>query len=102
MKIRKGDRVLVLAGKDKGKEGTVKRAMPKDDKVVVEGINVAKRHRKPTKAMEQGGIIDIEMPIHVSNVALVDPDGKPTRVGYRVEADGTKTRVSKRTGAELS
>lgn len=101
MKIRKGDRVLVLAGKDKGKEGTVKRAIPKSDKVVVEGINVAKRHRKPTKAMEQGGIIDLEMPIHISNVALVDPDGKPTRVGYRVEADGTKVRVSKRTGVDL-
>ncbi|MEI2655075.1 MAG: 50S ribosomal protein L24 [Microthrixaceae bacterium] len=102
MKIRKGDRVVVLAGKDKGKEGTVTRAIPKADKVVVEGVNVAQRHRKPTKAMEQGGIIQIEMPIHVSNVALIDPDGKPTRVGYRVESDGTKTRVSRRTGAELS
>ena len=70
--------------------------------VVVEGVNVAQRHRKPTKAMEQGGIIQIEMPIHVSNVALIDPDGKPTRVGYRVESDGTKTRISRRTGAELS
>ncbi|MFN8050351.1 MAG: 50S ribosomal protein L24 [Acidimicrobiales bacterium] len=102
MKIRKGDRVVVLAGKDKGKEGLVVRALPKADKVVVEGVNVAKRHRKPTKAMEQGGIIDLEMPIHVSNVALIDPDGKPTRVGYRIEADGTKVRVSRRTGAELS
>ena len=102
MKIRKGDRVVVLAGKDKGKEGTVTRAIPKADKVVVEGVNVAQRHRKPTKAMEQGGIIAIEMPIHVSNVALIDPDGKPTRVGYRVDADGTKTRVSRRTGADLS
>ena len=101
-KIRKGDKVVVLAGKDKGKEGTVTRAIPKADKVVVEGVNVAQRHRKPTKAMEQGGIIQIEMPIHVSNVALIDPDGKPTRVGYRVESDGTKTRVSRRTGAELS
>jgi large subunit ribosomal protein L24 len=102
MKIRKGDRVVVLAGKDKGKEGTVTRAIPKADKVVVEGVNVAQRHRKPTKAMEQGGIIQIEMPIHISNVALIDPDGKPTRVGYRVESDGTKTRISRRTGAELS
>jgi large subunit ribosomal protein L24 len=101
MKIRKGDRVVVLAGKDKGKEGTVKIAMPRESKVVVEGINIAKRHRKPTKAMEQGGIIDIEMPIHISNVAIVDSDGKPTRVGYRIEADGTKVRVSKRTGAEI-
>jgi len=101
MKIRSGDRVVVLAGKDKGKEGTVKRAIPKADKVVVEGINVAKRHRKPTKAMDQGGIVDLEMPIHISNVALLDPDGKATRVGFRVEADGTKVRVSKRTGVDL-
>jgi large subunit ribosomal protein L24 len=101
MKIRKGDRVVVLAGKDKGKEGEVVRALPDADKVVVEGVNVAKRHRKPSKAMEQGGIIDIEMPIHVSNVALIDPDGKPTRVGYRIDGDGTKVRVSRRTGAEL-
>lgn len=102
MKIRKGDRVVVLAGKDKGKEGTVIRSLPKSDKVVVEGVNVAQRHRKPSRAMEQGGIIPTEMPIHISNVALLDPDGKPTRVGYRVEADGTKIRVSRRTGAELS
>ena len=102
MKIRSGDRVVVLAGKDKGKEGTVIRAVPKADKVVVEGVNVAQRHRKPTKAMDQGGIVDLEMPIHISNVALIDPDGKPTRVGYRVESDGTKVRVSRRTGAELS
>ena len=101
MKIRSGDRVVVLAGKDKGKEGTVTRAIPKADKVVVEGVNVAKRHRKPTKAMDQGGIVDLEMPIHISNVALIDPDGKPTRVGFRVEADGTKVRVSKRTGVDL-
>lgn len=101
MKIRKGDRVVVLAGKDKGKEGVVKEAIPRSDKVVVEGVNVAKRHRKPSRAMEQGGIIDIEKPIHVSNVAILDPDGKPTRIAYRIEADGTKVRVSRRTGAEL-
>lgn len=101
MKIRKGDRVVVLAGKDKGKEGVVKEALPRVDKVVVEGVNVAKRHRKPTRAMTQGGIIDIEQPIHVSNVAILDPDGKPTRIGYRIEADGSKIRVSRRTGAEL-
>jgi len=101
MKIRKGDRVVVLAGKDKGKEGTVTRTLPKADKVVVEGVNVAKRHRKPRKAMEQGGIIDTPMPIDISNVAILDPDGKPTRIGYRVDADGTKVRVSRRTGAEL-
>lgn len=102
MKIRKGDRVVVLAGKDKGKEGVVTRAIPKADKVVVEGVNVAQRHTKPTKAMEQGGILAIDMPIHISNVALLDPDGKPTRVGYRIDSDGTKTRISRRTGADLS
>ena len=102
MKIRKGDRVVVLAGKDRGKEGLVVRALPKEQKVVVEGVNVAKRHRKPTRSMEQGGIIDIEMPIHVSNVAIVGDDGKPAKVGYRIQPDGTKVRVNRRTGAELS
>lgn len=101
MKIKKGDRVIVLAGKDKGKIGVVKTALPDRDRVVVEGINVAKRHQKPTRAMQQGGIIDLEMPLHVSNVALVGPDDKPTRVGYRIDATGTKTRVSKRTGGDI-
>ncbi len=102
MKIRKGDRVVVLSGKDKGKEGIVRLAFPRDRKVVVEGINVAKRHQKPTRAMQQGGIIDKEMPLDVSNVAVVSPsDGKPTRVGYRLNADGTKTRICKRTKVDL-
>jgi large subunit ribosomal protein L24 len=83
MKIRKGDRVRVLTGKDRGKEGEVMSAHPKTGKVIVEGVNVAKRHQKPTRAMQQGGIIDKAMPIDVSNVALIDTDGKPTRVGYR-------------------
>ncbi|MCB1284317.1 MAG: 50S ribosomal protein L24 [Microthrixaceae bacterium] len=99
MKIRKGDRVIVLAGKDKGKEGLVLQAIPKQDKVVVEGVNRVKRHRKPTQAMQQGGIIEFEKPIHVSNVALVE-DGKPTRVGYKFEG-GKKVRISRRTGAEI-
>jgi len=101
MKIRKDDRVVVLAGKDKGKEGVVKLALPSEGKVVVEGVNVVKRHRKPSRAMEQGGIVEKEMPIDVSNVAILDADGKPTRIGYVVEADGTKKRVSRRTGAEI-
>ena len=79
----------------------VKTVLPRDGKVVVEGVNVAKRHRKPTRSMEQGSIMEIEMPIAVSNVAVLDADGKPTRVGYRVNTDGTKVRISKRTGVEL-
>jgi len=100
MKIRKGDKVRVLSGKDRGKEGEVITALPKRNKVIVEGVNVAKRHQKPTRSMQQGGIIDKPMPIDVSNVALLE-DGRPTRVGVRVNADGTKTRVSKRSGGEL-
>ncbi len=100
MLIRKGDKVRVLTGKDRGKEGEVITAMPKKGKVIVEGVNVAKRHQKPTRSMQQGGIIDRPMPIDVSNVALLD-DGRPARAGVRVEADGTKTRISKRSGGEL-
>ncbi|MFN0092625.1 MAG: 50S ribosomal protein L24 [Acidimicrobiales bacterium] len=102
MKIRKGDRVVVLSGKDKGKEGVVSRALPEVGKVIVDGVNVVKKHQKPTRAAMQGGIIDKEMPINVSNVAILSPrDGKATRVGYRVDANGEKVRVCKRTGSEL-
>lgn len=101
MKVRKGDRVVVLSGKDKGKEGTVMVAMPREGKVIVEGVNVAKRHQKPTRAMQQGGILDKPMPLDVSNVAVVGTDGKPTRVGYKVKDDGTKVRVDRRSGGEL-
>lgn len=101
MKIRKGDRVRVLTGKFRGKEGEVMSVQPKSGKVLVEGVNVAKRHQKPTRAMQQGGIIDKVMPIDVSNVALIDGDGKSTRVGYRVESDGTKVRVARTSGGEL-
>ncbi len=100
MKIRKGDRVIVLKGKDRGKTGEVISAIPSRNKVIVDGVNVAKRHQKPNRAMQQGGIIDKPMPIDASNVALVE-DGRPTRVGVQVGADGNKTRVSKRTGGEL-
>jgi large subunit ribosomal protein L24 len=100
MKIRKGDTVRVISGKDKGKEGEVIRVMPSAEKVIVDGVNVAKRHQKPTRAMQQGGIVDKPMPIHVSNVALI-ADGKPTRVGYRIDASGEKVRMSKRTGGDL-
>jgi len=97
MKIRKGDTVLVIAGKDKGKEGEVIRVLPKQDKVVVGGVNTAARHQRPRRANEQGGIVDKDMPIHVSNVMLVHK-GKPVRVGYRTEADGTKVRVARPSG----
>jgi large subunit ribosomal protein L24 len=101
MKIRKGDRVRVLAGKDKGKEGTVMRAIPEKDKVIVEGVNLAKRHQRPTRATMQGGIIDKDMPIHVSNVALLCPKDGPTRAGYKVDADGEKSRVCRKCGQEI-
>jgi large subunit ribosomal protein L24 len=101
LKIKKGDRVIVLSGKDKGKEGVVQRAMPTEGKVVVEGVNTAKRHRKARTATETGGIISIDKPIPVSNVAVISPsDGKATRVGYKI-TDGKKVRVCKRTGVEL-
>lgn|SRR5690554_1197579 len=102
MKIRKGDRVVVLSGKDRGKEGVVSRALPTEGKVLVDGVNVAKKHQKPTRSTMQGGIIDKDMPIPVSNVAVISPkDGKATRVGYKVDDKGNKVRICKRTGAEL-
>jgi large subunit ribosomal protein L24 len=101
MKIRKGDRVRVLTGKDRGKEGEVLSVDPRRNKVTVDGINVAKRHQKPTRAMQQGGIIDKVMPIDASNVALIDKDGRTTRAGYQVDDDGAKTRIARRSGGEL-
>ncbi|MBN8997599.1 MAG: 50S ribosomal protein L24 [Rhizobiales bacterium] len=96
-RIRKGDRVVVIAGRDKGKTGEVVSVSPSDSRAVVRGINLARRHQKQT-ASAQGGIITKELPIHLSNIALSDRDGKPTRVGFRVEKDGRKVRVAKRTG----
>ncbi|MDP7550255.1 MAG: 50S ribosomal protein L24 [Acidimicrobiales bacterium] len=102
MKIKKGDTVRILAGKDRGREGEVTRALPSEEKVIVEGVNIAKRHQKPTSATMQGGIIDKAMPLHVSNVAIISPsDGEPTRVGYRFDADGVKVRICRRTGVDL-
>jgi large subunit ribosomal protein L24 len=102
IKLRKGDRVRVLTGKDRGKEGVIMRVLPKANKVIVDGVNVAKKHQKARTATSQGGIIDKDMPIPVPNVALLSPsDGKPTRVGYKVLEDGTKIRVCRRTGAEI-
>jgi large subunit ribosomal protein L24 len=97
-KIRKGDKVVVLAGKDKGRTGEVRKVMPKENKAVVSGINMIVRHQKQTQS-EQGGLIRKEAPIHISNLAIADPkDGKPTRVGFRIQEDGKKVRVAKRSG----
>jgi large subunit ribosomal protein L24 len=105
MKIKKGDTVQVITGKDRGLRGKVIRALPKENKVVVEGANRMTRHTKVTttpRGSKAGGIMTIEAPIHVSNVMIIDPkDGKPTRVGFRMNDDGTKVRISRRTGAEL-
>jgi large subunit ribosomal protein L24 len=102
MKIKKGDRVRVLAGKDKGKEGEVMFALPAQNKVIVDGVNVAKRHQKPTRATMQGGIIDKDMPIEVSNVAIVcSACSAPARIGYRFTPDGEKIRVCRKCGADL-
>jgi large subunit ribosomal protein L24 len=101
MKIKKGDRVVVLTGKDKGKEGEVARAIPAEGKVIVDGVNVAKRHQKATRATMQGGIIDKDMPLPVSNVAVLCSSCGPTRIGYRRDPDGTKYRICKKCGNDL-
>ncbi|MBX3577788.1 MAG: 50S ribosomal protein L24 [Rhizobiaceae bacterium] len=101
-KIRKGDKVVVLSGKDKGRTGEVLRVLPKEDKAVVRGVNQVRRHQRQTQSQE-GGIITKEAPIHVSNIAVADPkDGKPTRVGFRVEKDGKKVRFAKRSGEVIN
>ena len=100
-KIKKGDEVVVLSGKDKGRTGTVSKVLPKDGKVVVEGINIATRHRKPSQANPQGGIDRTPAPMHISKVALADPkDGKPTRVRFE-EKDGKKVRVAVKSGETI-
>ncbi len=102
LRIKKGDHVIVLTGKDRGKRGAVLKVLPKDAKVIVDGVNIAKRHTRATRANQQAGIIDKLMPLPVANVAVLSPsDGKATRVGYRFQPDGTKIRICKRTGADL-
>ena len=97
-KIKKGDRVVILAGRDKGKKGEVVRVFPKESRVVVQGLNLVKRHTKPSQADPQGGIKTKEAPLHISNVAFSDPkSGEPTRVGFRVEGD-KKVRYAKKSG----
>jgi large subunit ribosomal protein L24 len=100
-RIRKGDRVVVLTGRDKGRTGEVIEVRPDEGRALVRGVNVVKRHQKQTQNQE-GGIISKESPIHLSNIALADPkDGKPTRVGFKIHTDGKKVRVAKRSGAEI-
>ncbi|WP_114009109.1 50S ribosomal protein L24 [Cohaesibacter intestini] len=97
-KLKKGDRVIVLAGKDKGKSGEIVQVMPAEERAIVRGINMVKRHQRQAQGQE-GGIVNKEASIHLSNLAMADPkDGKPTRVGFTVKEDGTKVRVAKRSG----
>ena len=100
-KIRKGDNVVVLSGKDKGRTGTVVRVLPKDGKVVVDGVNVAARHRKPSQTNPQGGIDRRPAPMHISKVAVATADGKPTRVRFETGKDGKKVRVAVKTGEKI-
>jgi large subunit ribosomal protein L24 len=96
--VRKGDRVRIIRGDDVGKEGPVLRAIPSENRVVVEGVNLRKRHMRPSNTNPEGGIVTFEAPIHASNVMLLDPDGEPTRTRKRIESDGRKERISVRTG----
>lgn len=99
-KIKKGDSVVVRSGKDKGRTGTVLQVLPKDDKVLVQGINVAARHRKPSQTNPQGGIDRREAPLHISKVAIAGKDGKPTRVRFETK-DGKKVRVAVKSGETI-
>ena len=100
MKLRKGDTVEVITGKDKGKQGEVDKVFPKSNKIIVHGVNTASKHSKPSRANEQGGIIDKDMPLNASNVMLVHK-GKTVRVGYKVNDDGTKVRIARPSGEEI-
>ena len=100
-KIKKGDKVVVTAGRDKGRTGEVIEMRPADGRVLVRGVNMVKRHQKQS-AKQEGGIVAKESPVHLSNIAIADPkDGKPTRIGFKIRTDGSKVRVAKRSGAEL-
>ena len=102
MYVKKGDTVVVISGKDKGKKGRVLQAMPKENRVIVEGVNMLTKHQKPSAKVQQGGIIHQEGPVHASNVMLWDAKAKaPTRVGYKVLENGTKVRVSKKSGETI-
>jgi large subunit ribosomal protein L24 len=101
LKVKKGDRVVVLAGRDKGKRGEILQVIPAENRALVQGVNVVRRHQKQS-AQQEGGIIAKEAPIHISNIALEDPaDGSPTRVGYKILDDGRKVRFAKRSGEKI-
>jgi large subunit ribosomal protein L24 len=100
-KIKKGDRVVVLTGKDKGRQGAVLKVFPKEERVLVEGLNMVQRHTRPSQGDPQGGIKHKEAPLHLSNVAIADSNGKPTRVGFRVDGD-KKVRIAKTTGEVIN
>jgi large subunit ribosomal protein L24 len=99
-KIRKGDKVMVLTGRDKGRTGEVFEVRPDENVALVRGINMVKRHQKQTQNQE-GGIVSKEAPVHLSNIAYLGKDGKPTRVGFKIQADGKKVRIAKSSGAEI-
>ena len=104
MKVKKGDTVIIIAGRDKGQRGKVLTAIPREDKVIVEGVNRVKKHtriRTTQRGSKTGGIVTQEAPIHISNVMVIDSEGHPTRVGSREDENGVKTRVSRRSGKEL-
>jgi large subunit ribosomal protein L24 len=102
VKLKKGDRVKVLAGKDRGNDGVIMRVIPEKNKVIVEGINIAKKHQRPTRATMQGGIIDKDMPLNASNVALICSGcGKATRLGYRFDDHGKKIRICRKCQADV-
>lgn len=102
IRLAKGDNVIVISGKEKGKTGKVTATQPRENKVTVEGINIVKKHLKPNKQYPQGGIIDVTKPIDVSKVAIVEPTSKmPSKIGYKVDKDGKRTRVYKKTNKEI-
>lgn len=101
MRIKTGDKVIVIAGKDKGKTGTVTKTLPKNDKLIVEGLNIIKKHERPSQENPQGGIIETEAPIHVSNVQLIDPEtSQRTRVGIEIK-EGKRVRVARKSGKQI-
>ncbi len=100
-KIKKGDRVIMLTGKDKGRRGQVTKVMPKEGRVIVSGLNLVQRHTKPSQGDPQGGVKTKEASVHLSNVAIADSNGKPTRVGFRIDGD-KKVRVAKTTGEVIN
>ena len=101
MKLRKGDRVRVLTGKDRGDEGEIMRVFPKENRVLVEGVNVAKKHQRALRATMQAGIIDKDMPMPASNVAIICPTDGPTRIGYRFDDRGKKVRICRKCGGDI-